>query len=418
MVAHAFFAARSRSAQRVRHCLALAGWLAMLSGCTPPPTESGPPLNAACAVELALPAGDENCVGAFDVEYRYVNPPRPPGSEAPQTAALAWADSDYVAQESATDCYAATLSMAFRYLHPNAAPDAYAQAGFSRAIGNECFGTGRMPLTFSQIVFAATKVRVSTGGTWYVDLADHRFSAFFNDASDRSPAANQSAASWSVNNVPVLHKNWVCQDPHGDDLGYATTEFHIDPAMLLHLVVHSRYFTASMTTPQSAASSDLAVLESQRLYHKVTWPNTGDGTRPAGFIAPIRNTGDLVDRLKAGLPVLAGLKSGQFGHVVLVRAVRFYPSVDAMRALQLAQQRLEEEERLLQNLQANPGSASAVRDLAAAEAHEPELPLGAETRIASVEVVDPAKPDKKNYDIPGDDFIASVSFMFALEDTP
>jgi hypothetical protein len=350
---------RTRSSpQRQRFDIVAAWILASLAACTGPDTESGPPQNVACAIETELPAGDERCFGAIDVEYRYANPARTVTSTAPETAALPWDDSYYVQQTHENNCYAATLSMAYRMFGEYYNPDS-----FSNAISNECFGTGHAPLTFSQILFAATKVDLPNG-VWYIDAPDSRFSQFFNAISDEtSGSAQQSNASWSTNKVS-WRKNWSCQSPYGYGISSGYYEAHIDVGALLR-ILGLPPLTIQSATPKNTQNITALTLGPGALYGPITWHHNGPRGGPIGFIAPIHDTTDLVNRVYNGAPVLAGLRSGQFGHVVLVRAIKYFPG-------------------------------------------------GPETRIDSVEVVDPARPDVRVYGMEGDDFINGVSFMFAL----
>jgi hypothetical protein len=333
-------------------------------------------------VETQPIPGSKHCLGLLDVEYNYRNPPHPAslkGDSVPfRRLSNSWVLDNAQGQKDPNACYAAALASAFASLKVH-----YQQNKFRDAISNECFGLGGLPLTFSQIVFAATWVHLSDGGIWYVDPAGQPLSQYLNALSAPNyQLANQFLSTKS--DIAIYRRYTVCQN--AIDGTQSWTEIHADFNLAKLLGFNANNY---ITTPleqqkyywaRSEVSKELHDLLSIDLYRGIEWHSTDQPPGHNGGIYPIRHTGNLVHEVAVQVPVLAGLSEGNFGHVVLVSGLSFY----------------------------RDQNDSLIGD------KHPNIIPDDETYIEWVEVVDPANLQNSPYKISGNEFLNKVQFMFSI----
>ncbi len=340
------------------------------------------PQNRACVHLTEAPASPEQCVGLLDVEYQYVNGDGKLSNGPAVTVSNPRMRHHYVKQSSENSCYAAALQTAFKYYDVQ-----YPQELFQNAIANECIGAGTRPLTFSQILFSATRVHLRSGGVWYADAPDNFGEKVLNQTLISSKPLKVSGAFRSGERRAVFQKVRVCQSARSEGGSWMSANFtwDIDGWFLnkLGLQAIPAFQMVNQAVvgqqPPSAPHKPASVryLETLNLYRVVTWSKNGLSNEPQGGIAPIQDPGDFVTRFVQQVPIVAGLQSEQFGHVVTILAVRYLPTF-----------------RMHDNFYR--------KDL----------------RVEWVEVQDPAIPEQPTYRMTGDEFFSRARFLFAVYEPP
>lgn len=337
-------------------------------GCASNPTEE--PRNQACAVKTELPFHTEGCLGSIDVAYTYANRPRL-ASEVnvePVILQLPALESFYVPQVDSETCYAAALTTAFAFYGYK-----YEQQQFAKAISNPCIGLGNGPLTFSQMLFAATKTHLRSGGIWYIDTPD-AFASKILDAASPAPLPARKGRVSSGSKRALYQRAHFCQLASGLGTNWSWVWAGMDADAWIARQLGISGWVAPTPGPQliGVPNPPLVVryLSTLDLYRPITWSATGSNEEPQGAIVPLHGPTELVDRFKERVPVLAGLSSQSFGHVVLLSQIAYLP-----------------------------GGTDYFQDT---------------TRIEWVEVLDPGKPAHRKYRMRGDDFIKQLRFLFAI----
>lgn len=366
---------------RVRSLQAIGALALGLVGCATAPEEHG---NRACIVQTRLTSALERCMGTLDVVYSYRNPPHPGiangGPIEFRRIHHEWVSGTAEAQSDENSCYAAALVSSFAALEVK-----YRQAQFRQAISDECFGQGSLPLTFSQIVFAATKVHLNSGGVWYVDLDGAPQSRFLNMLATRSAPVVQVDPNASVDNGALYRHVEVCQGSDGWSKSWSWSQLNLNLAAMVKSKIG--FWAASEAEPQQVfhwaglpVSRDIYELLKIDLYRGVEWQNSGQPKGKVGGIYPIRHSGHLAHEVAKNVPVLAGLKDDGYGHVVLVSGISFHGGK-------------------LDHLVGREQAAYVPDD---------------NTYIEWVEVVDPARLDRSPYKISGDEFLLKSQFLFSM----
>jgi hypothetical protein len=339
--------------------------------------------NHACVSKVEETEVGQQCIGTLDIEYSFKNGPRPTAADGQEVQYQILYNpiipQIFVHQNAPNTCYAAALTSAFLAYGIH-----YQQESFVRAISNECIGTGDFPLTFSQILFAATKVHLHDGGIWYIDTPDHATGRALNSASaedQQSLYKRASLLSQSQQRSPLYSRGDVCESSYGNETSYSSAYFDIDFQYLaarnikwapIPMVSTGGVFDGMPDTVRRLLTIDF--------YHSITW--TPDGlpeNSQGGGIVPIRDPRMFIEEFNRSFPVLAGLKSGEFGHVVLISRISYYdpPQPEFAQTPWL-------------------------------------LHYGRQAYVRWVEVVDPATQDGAPYRMAGDDFFRDARFIFSV----
>ena len=353
----------------------------MLSGCAVSKllAEDRKPQNRVCVHLTETPASPERCVGLLDVEYQYVNGDGLFSRGSAVTEVNPRIRQHYVTQNSENSCYAAALQTAFKYYDVQ-----YPQERFQHAIADQCIGAGIRPLTFSQILYSATRVHLRSGGIWYADAPDNFGEKQLNQMPFPTKLFKVSSGFQSGEQRAVFQKVRVCQSARGEGTSWSalTLNWDLDGWFFARLGLKAIPATLLVTNPMAAGQfppigpqkpASVRYLETLNLYRVVTWSKNGLPTEPQGGIAPIQDPGDFVTRFVQGVPIVAGLNSEQFGHVVTVSAVRYVPTFKL-----------------------------------------PDNYYMKGLRVEWVEVLDPALPEEPAYRMTGDEFFSRARFLFAL----
>lgn len=325
--------------------------------------------NQACVVKLNVPQQFANCLGAYDVVYSYRNPPKPEGDLLYHTLYNPSVLSSYVSQQGTFHCYAAALSTGFGALGVR-----YAQEAFASAISQECFGTKDAPLTFSQIVFAATRAHAPPG-IWYADIDDSTIGIVMNRQADALAAGGLSPRQPGTGGrtaAPIASAVARCQASDG-----ATRTVWTRASWDLEGWAARRLGVPGVVpaVPDLSAPPIADAVSQLDLYRPITWHfvDQPPGT-VSGAIVPIRDSSHLIDSFFSGLSIVAGLETGTGGHVVVIQRLHVVVTETGPRTV---------------------------------ERH----PSG---YIEWVEFADPQAPDKPLRTISGDEFLSSGRFVFGL----
>lgn len=409
-----------RSARRLSVLRYLSLALAcMAGGCTSLGEGAG-----ACVGWVELPSSTEQCVGLFDIEYTYKNSPPylgPSGQPIEiRVAENPWARQHYVAQDNENGCYAAALQSAFSQWGHR-----YQQSDFESALGHQCFGTAERPLSFSQIVFSATRTHFTNRqGVWFIDTPDNFGSRSLNQFA--SMAAARKPGRYASNyRTTVFEKVKVCETINGGkSSSFISVGLDFDAMIARRLGIPQKVMQANNIVQYGAVAqpalptmpglmpipalpglpglSGVPVMqpgqpvfaqgtpESVKFLHTFSfykpqyWETKTQGQTVRGGIVPIVGTGDLVTHLDKGVPILVGLKDPDaaiYGHVVLVRRVTYVPGS-------------------LRPVLQDDGSTMTF--------------MNTDTHLQLVEVLDPARPAKPERAFLGDEFMSRARFIFAL----
>lgn len=345
--------------------------------------------NEACVVKLDVPEKMTNCFGIYDVVYRYKNPPRPIGKVLYHTLYNASIPTNYAGQERRYHCYAAALQSTFSTLGWK-----YPQARFANAISEECFGIRDAPLTFSQIVFAATSVHAPPG-VWYAELPNgamaSRMSAIagqrgsppgLHAPADASRIPGQSGPL-ARRTFPIATMVARCQGARGGTAS-VWAQMNVDPVAVLGTAMNKPSWSENpmlmIPAPMPPHSyleppSEHADIDRLDLYSPTTWRyRDSPPDKVDGGIVPVRDSTHLIDVFFEGWPVVAGLGRGTGGHVVLIQKMH------------------------IAVVETGPKTVG-------------RHPFGF---VDWVEVSDPENPLRPNRIVSGDDFLADARFLFAV----
>ncbi|WP_289021958.1 hypothetical protein [Desulfobacter postgatei] len=342
------------------------GYMVVLMGCASKISVSD---NEACVVKYNIPISLSNCMGAYDVVYKYSNPSRPKNVLF-HTLYNPNVPKHYCHQEGKNHCYAAALKLSFSLLGLE-----YSQVQFSQAISQECFGLKDLPLTFSQIIFSATRVHVPPGA-WYIDSPDGMISRSMNSIADKikqSPIQYAGLPAQSRVTIPVAEHIVTCQGSEGGRSQVWVQAYWDAEGWSCRKLLNQQ--ATIPTEPQLIPPIDAQYFNQLDLYKPVTWRFKDQPLGTVnGEILPIRNSKHLIDVFNDGVPVIAGLVENSHGHVVVISKIRFA----VVRS----------------------GDHSV-------EKH----PSG---YIDWVEVADSADSNSAWHIIPGNEFLSSAHFLFAI----
>jgi hypothetical protein len=329
--------------------------------------------NQACVVKLSVPQPLANCLGAYDVVYSYRNPARPSGNLLFHTVYNPTVLPNYVPQQGRSHCYAAALATGFGALGVR-----YPQEVFASAISQECFGTRDAPLTFSQIVFAATRAHAPPG-IWYADIEDAGMGSLMNRRADTLAAGATAPglpATAGRTATPVASAVARCQPSNSSRAGagklvWARASWDLEALAARRLGLPK----PAPAVPDLSTPPDAGAVSQLDLYRPINWHFVDQPPGSVGgAIVPIRDSVHLIDQFFAGLSIVAGLDTGQGGHVVVIQKLHV--------------------------LVTETGPKSVERH-----------PSG---YIEWVEYADPQSPDSPLKTLPGDQFMASARFLFGL----
>lgn len=340
--------------------------LVTLSGCAGLTSVSD---NEACVVKMNIPAAFANCVGAYDVVYKYRNPSKPPGVLNYHTMVNDRILQNYSMQDGDNHCYAAALQSSFSMLGTR-----YTQPQFAKAISQECFGSADAPLTFSQIVFAATRVHAPPG-IWYADTSEGSTSARMNQILDASTKAVGTLPGPLPRAVfPIVETVGRCQGSNGASSQYWIQANWDAGAWASRKFLHQT--NRLVPVPDMTPPAEYEKISRLNLYEPITWHfNDQPPGSISGAIVPIGDSRHLIDTFQKGVPVIAGLVDDESGHVVLVNRMQF-ASVPT--------------------------------------AEKNTVTMHPSGYIAWVEVADPKYKDRPLQIITGDEFLAKAKFIFAI----
>lgn len=279
--------------------------------------------NQACLTHTTFPEYLAHCGATYDVNYSYKNGPRPINGTRYETAANEKVSSFYVKQKGDNMCYAAALETAFSMLGKR-----YKQEQFAQAISNECFGTKDFPISFSQIIFAATYVHTD-GGVWYIDLPDQSLSKKMNILARLLNNRPQVLNSQNTETNQVLAYALKCQSNQGSSY---YVNFNIDRPLLYFLYYRNHRLSNPLISNASlniSLSLD-SYLSAIDLYHPISWHYAWHPENKIdGGIIPIKDSSQLINIFidKSKPPILAGLAGGSNGHVVVISKIRLAVNV-------------------------------------------------------------------------------------------
>lgn len=325
--------------------------------------------NEACIVKLNVPQQFANCFGVYDVVYRYRNSPKPADGRVYHTIYSPAVVSSYVPQQGRFHCYAAALSTGFGALGVR-----YPQESFASAISQECFGTQDAPLTFSQIIFSATRAHAPPG-IWYADLDGSATAIMMNRHADSLAVAKAIPpvlpGRSPRSTLPIVSGVMRCQGSRGgSSSAWARVSWDLDGWIARRIGMQLPPAMPDLTPPPE--NDALSQLD---LYRPVTWhfrdqpPNTVSGS-----IVPIRDSGHLIDEFFNGRSIIAGLETAGSGHVVVINRLHV--------------------------VVVETGPRTVTRH-----------PSG---YIEWVEFADPQAPDKPLRTMSGDEFMATSRFLFGI----
>lgn len=250
--------------------------------------------NYACAYNLDVSVGAKHCVGMSDVDYYYGNHvvDKNNSKNYSHIQPAFSGNENYIVQDNPNHCYAASLSMAFKVLGYN-----YDQERFAKAISDTCIAKKNVPLTFSQIVYAATKVHLESGGIWYVSTPNDSLIMPIEQNSDKNKT------NISIN-IPI-NKERVCISSDG---------------MANDITSGGEIFIGKRRKidDSSFLAGNYTIFNPYRM---VAWVGKFDGLR--GGVIPIKDTNNLVCYFTNNVPLLAGMVSDDNGHVVIIRSISY-----------------------------------------------------------------------------------------------